>query len=748
MRIAHLSDLHLGFRSFPRRERGGNLRERDLAAAFRQALNEVGRLAPDLVLLAGDLFHDPDPPATAFLTLTRGIRRLQEHLPGIPVLAVAGPSETPMAPGDPGPVAVLDAVPGVEAAAGAPRAVHLRELDAHILLVPHRAVIRPPYPELRPDPEARWNLLLLRGHPGAAPGSGALAVETEGWDYVALGGGHDLRHWGGPVRTSGSLERVGGDPWQEAAVEKGFLLADLAAGSVEFHPVAGRPVVDLAPVRVETAETEAGTRRLRELLEGLPGGADGKLLRVRLRGPGTTPTQGISAGLLAAVRRRAAHLELVMESPSGAPGSRPRPADPPGEPLPWLHWSLGDGRSGAVPLLPGLWTLTAAAPADLELLARSLSGEADPRLALRLDGGEGGEAPLLPGPEPPAASAAEPSPAPAPLTLDGAASLSRRADWIEAAGDAEVRALEWARERQEADSRLQAYRERARELRERIRVLREEGPSARCPTCQRPLEAAHPGLLALLEEEWEEVVQDGTWWKRRRGQLEEKPSDLLVLEREALRLQVALEEAGPGGPASSPGAPPPPSGPPLSRSGAASSPSGSARGEAGRKGAGPRGGLPRSPADEVRLVGHLLHRATEGRLDGVVAGEDGHIHLVEADGHARLPTRAEEGLVALAREAARSWRAVEARGGAGVDVRVLTSGRAGVALGPLTRVLEALGHRFLHVSWVALVPPEVAGILPHQRQGTLELGRDDEDRLRFRTLPGGQARVELLFTPR
>jgi DNA repair protein SbcD/Mre11 len=300
MRVAHLSDLHLGHRVFSRRERGGNLRERDVAAAFHLAIQEVARLAPDLVLVSGDLFHGADPPSTAFLTLTRGIRRLQDLLPGVPVMAIAGECDTPMAPGDPGPVAVLDAVPGVEAAAGAPRAVHLRDLSAHVLLVPHRAVVRPPFPELRPDPGARWNILLVRGHPAGdlrgregrrepgaettrrPPEGDHLVLDPDGWDYVALGGPHRMRSWGETVHCAGSLERIGASPWSEAATEKGFLLADLARGRVEVHPLPARPVVDLAPVRVTPEDPGAGTRRLRELLEGFPGGVEGKIVRVRL----------------------------------------------------------------------------------------------------------------------------------------------------------------------------------------------------------------------------------------------------------------------------------------------------------------------------------------------------------------------------------------------------------------------------------------------------------------------------------
>lgn len=59
MIIAHLSDLHLGHRAFDRTEDGQNLRETDLAAAFRRAVEELLALEPDAVVISGDVFDRP-----------------------------------------------------------------------------------------------------------------------------------------------------------------------------------------------------------------------------------------------------------------------------------------------------------------------------------------------------------------------------------------------------------------------------------------------------------------------------------------------------------------------------------------------------------------------------------------------------------------------------------------------------------------------------------------------------------------
>ena len=717
MRLAHLSDLHLGMRVFPKVERGWNLRERDLASTFHAAVQELGRLQPDLVLLSGNLFDRPDPPSTAFLTLTRGIRTLQELLPRVPVLAIAGERDTPRAPADPGPVAVLDALPGVEAAAGAPRAVHLKELRTHVLLVPYRAVIRPPFPQLRPDPSARWNVLVVRGRPGLR--EGALALDPEGWDYVALGGGGGARTWGQPpgrLRTAGSLERPGVDPWSEGAVEKGFWIFETERGEGEFHPLQGRPVIDLAPVRVSDDPTE-GTRRLRELLEGLPGGIEGKILRVRLRGPRAGVDEAVSPGLLDAIRRRAAHLEVQAGSgDERLPEllARSEPADDPlAARLVWNAAGPETGVESSLALKPGVVAVVGERPGDRLLLSEHFSGapgEGHPRLlSLRLEG---------PGSDPPrsTASAGDPSergsgtrPPGRPSTdgkrvRDSRRLQALRADWIEAVGDLEALNLEWVRERQEAESRLAAYRDRARELRDGLRQLDDAGAQAECPACRRPLDEAHPGFRQALRDEWEDVVQDGRWWKRRREQLDEKPDTLRELDRRVLELQSELERVAEGEPVPDPSSgtpdPAPESEPPL---------------------------VPPSDGERVLgLAGDLLGRITGGRIQALLPGPgDGELRIRGLPGEVRRPA---PGDVALIAAALQLGRAAEEE----APLVVLRQFASTVADEEVVALLQLLGRSRLSIPVVVLLTPSMAERIPEVLVGSIEVQRNDDGRVRIR----------------
>src|SRR5690606_19206418 len=89
----------------------------------------------------------------------------------------------------------------------------------------------------------------------------------------------------------------------------------------------------------------------------------------------------------------------------------------------------------------------------------------------------------------------------------------------------------WLRDRQDAETKLQGYRDRAAELREQIRHLRETGEAGVCPTCRRPLGGELEGLVASLEEQFAEVTQDGRWWRSRVDQLSSPPAE--IAEQEA-----------------------------------------------------------------------------------------------------------------------------------------------------------------------------------------------------------------------
>ncbi len=117
-----------------------------------------------------------------------------------------------------------------------------------------------------------------------------------------------------------------------------------------------------------------------------------------------------------------------------------------------------------------------------------------------------------------------------------------RADGIEVGGDLEVANMDWLRERQDAETHLLAYRDRARELKVRLHQLEEGGADTACPTCERVLSERFESVLDVIREEWESVVQDGSWWKRRKEQLDLKPTHVQDLEGKTVRLQATIDQ--------------------------------------------------------------------------------------------------------------------------------------------------------------------------------------------------------------
>jgi exonuclease SbcD len=96
MRIVHLADIHLGFRQYQRQNHAGfNQREADVAASLRKVIDKVIELRPDLVLIAGDVFHTVRPTNPAILHAFNEFSRLVTMVPETSVVMVAGNHDTP-----------------------------------------------------------------------------------------------------------------------------------------------------------------------------------------------------------------------------------------------------------------------------------------------------------------------------------------------------------------------------------------------------------------------------------------------------------------------------------------------------------------------------------------------------------------------------------------------------------------------------------------------------------------------------
>ena len=552
MKIAHLSDLHLGY--------GTGRRAQDVLRAFETAMAQVSELELDLVVVSGDVFDHPGVAAAPIAVFAKAVERLRSRLPGVVVAAAAGVRDTPLDPKLLGPLALVGEIASVEVACTTVRRLRIRDRNAQVVLVPHRAVTAAPL-DVSPDPEARWNVLVV--YAGMAPaGVRAPAVPLTGWDYVALGSNHTHTQVAERARYAGSLERIGANPWEEASDEKGFVTFDTESGEAKFWPVGARAVISLAPVDATGGDTATATRRLAEALAGVPGKIDGKLLRVPVSGLAPDDFAALDRESLAPVRQRAAELRVLAPTERSSP-QRGATADNDDD-APFKLVSLEGGRGGPTCDLSdakGLVAFLADGAPEWDEYISALRGADAFKEALRADGmgvlhqeewaavwyGDGAVATwlsaagaLAAGPD---QSVGEPDdPSATDAGSPDARLRSLREEEAEVRGDLEAGMVAWVRERQDAETRLLLYRDRGRELQARLKQVDQAGSEGSCGSCGAPLGDRLETVRQAGKEEWEGVVQDGRWWRRRLDQLERKPSDLKALELRALALSAAAAE--------------------------------------------------------------------------------------------------------------------------------------------------------------------------------------------------------------
>jgi DNA repair exonuclease SbcCD nuclease subunit len=352
MRIAHISDTHLGFSELRHvdPETGINVREADAYRAFERALNRILELKPDLLVHSGDLFDRPHPPNRAIVTALKGFSRLAEA--GIPSVVVAGNHSQPNLRGTGCILEALEVVPRLAAIFDRPRRVRVG--DASVQGVPHgtdEEELRRNVEAAAPDPRAARNILVL--HAGLRNGpprewNEALVPrelvvrQSERFDYVALGHYHRAMKIAPMAWYAGSTERF--HP-SESGYDKGFLSVDLERREARFEPVPTRPILDLEPLDGTGMNPARIAQLVSDRIRPLPAGAIARLTLV-----GAEPDPAL-------LRKFSGHLLELQISLRRRRGTSPRPGAWSPEPLPRRFGSFLMERVSDDRRREGLWAL-------------------------------------------------------------------------------------------------------------------------------------------------------------------------------------------------------------------------------------------------------------------------------------------------------------------------------------------------------------------------------------------------------
>jgi len=352
VKLAHLGDLHLGFRQFDRQTaRGGNQREADVAEVFRRAVDDLLEQRPDLIVVAGDVFHSVRPTNPAILFLFQQLQRLRVGLPETPVVVVAGEHDTPRST-ETGTILRLYEALGVEIVVDTPRRLAFPKLDCAVLAVPHQALAAGERPALRPESGTTLNVLVAHcdvdrvvSRPDRTPLAfgGAQVTQQElapaQWDYIALGHYHIADQVAANAWYSGSLDYVTTTPWLELLYEqekkrrvkgKGYLLVDLPGARVTFRPVAPvRLLLDLPAVQGEGLTAKEVDALIAGRVAKAKPSIDDQIVRLVVWDVSRATQRDLDHAAIRAFKARALNFFLDVRRPaelrveaSGAPGRR------------------------------------------------------------------------------------------------------------------------------------------------------------------------------------------------------------------------------------------------------------------------------------------------------------------------------------------------------------------------------------------------------------------------------------------
>ena len=352
MRLVHISDIHLGFRQYQRQTPTGiNQREADVAGSLKRVIDTVIELRPDLVLIAGDVFHTVRPTNPAILHAFHQFSRLMEMLPDSSVVIIAGNHDTPRT-AETGCILRLFRPLGITVVDGEAQQIRIAERDLTILAVPDMPGTKP---VLDPDSTSKYNILLLHGEiEGVLPKYGReldrspmeishKELGAERWDYVALGHYHVYRSVAPNAFYSGSLDYTSTNPWGELAEEremgiegKGIIEHDLANKTHKFHALPpARPWVDLAPLSGAGLSPASLDEAIRDALDNCEGGIENKIVRLVVRDVPRHILRDLDHKALREYKRKALHFHLDTRRPEivrpekgqAAPGRRASLAD-------------------------------------------------------------------------------------------------------------------------------------------------------------------------------------------------------------------------------------------------------------------------------------------------------------------------------------------------------------------------------------------------------------------------------------
>jgi DNA repair exonuclease SbcCD nuclease subunit len=351
VRLVHLSDLHLGYRQYQRLTPTGiNQREADVALTFKRAVDRTLALRPDVIVVAGDVFHSSRPSNAAILHAFRQFLRIRTELPQATIVIAAGDHDIPRTTESGNIMGLFEQI-GILVAAQEVKRFRIPEHDLTVLAVPDAPGA---LPELVPDTGSRHNVLVIHADVDdvvpryyadldrATVRVSRSDLNLARWSYVALGHYHVHQRVAPNAFYSGSIDYTSLNVWFDKSEEeerglkgKSFIEFDTETGkhvnhwlepSRAFHDLPQIDARDMTPAEVDGA--------IRQAIGRIKGGMDDTVVRLVIRDIPRQVARELDHRAIREYKRLALHFnldprkpELTRRSAVGAPARRPSVAD-------------------------------------------------------------------------------------------------------------------------------------------------------------------------------------------------------------------------------------------------------------------------------------------------------------------------------------------------------------------------------------------------------------------------------------
>lgn len=289
MRLVHFSDTHLGHSDYNKidPESGVNVRENDIYSVFREIIDHILKIKPDLVIHAGDLFDSVRPSNRAISVAMEELSRLSKAQ--IPTVIIAGNHSTPRQKSTDSVFKTLRYFPHVYPIFGG--TYETRKIgDCTVHALPHSYSdedLQRDVERLEADKGSKFNVMVahaaIRGVSEASWGEFKEQVIPQssllgGFDYVALGHYHRSLCVADNAHYCGSPERF---RFREIQNECGFLDVCLKPLSVKHVRTGAREMISVGPIDCKSLSASDIESRITDVASG---GIDGKIIKIVLDG--------------------------------------------------------------------------------------------------------------------------------------------------------------------------------------------------------------------------------------------------------------------------------------------------------------------------------------------------------------------------------------------------------------------------------------------------------------------------------